>query len=73
MPSKFRICIIRQDGEPVYLLPGSHGERDLVASIVDATLAKGVGFFRTSSHVKQDLTDALNEVILNLKAEVRAT
>lgn len=69
--SKYRILIVREDGKEVKIHPGGKGERDLVSAIVDTTIAKGVGFFRTEDHVKQDLTDAINEVLFELKAEVR--
>jgi hypothetical protein len=70
MASNFRICITRSDNKPIYYRPGSHGERDLVKAIVDATLAKGVGLFRGEEHVRQDLTEAIEEVLHDLKAEV---
>lgn len=70
MSSRYRICIIRQDGDPVILYPGSHGERDLVEAIVDTTMAKGVGFLKNEAHVRQDLTEAINEVLLEIKSEV---
>lgn len=72
MASKFRICIIRADGTEVHFHPGSHEELDFVSAVVDRTLEKGVGFFRTKAHVAQDLTAAIEEVINDLKAEVRA-
>jgi hypothetical protein len=72
MPSKFLISIVREDGQKTFLRPGSYGELDLIQAIIDTTIRKGVGLFRTESHVKQDLTDALNEVLFSLKAEVLA-
>lgn len=71
MASKFRISVTSTEGSKVHLIPGGKGERDLVAAIVDATIAKGVGFMRTEAHVRADLTDAINEVLLELKSEVK--
>lgn len=71
MASKFLITITRHDGKEVHLRPGAHGERDLVKAIVDATLAKGVGLFRSKAHVKEDLEAALSEVLFELKSEVK--
>lgn len=73
MASKFRISITRLDGDPVHLVPGGHGERDLIAAILDAAIAKGVGLFRTEAHVRADLEAAVEEVLTNLKSEVRPT
>lgn len=58
------------DGKQVHLKPGAKGERDLVDAIVSATLAKGVGVLRSEDHVALDLTDAINEVLFDLKSEV---
>lgn len=71
MASKFRISITREDGQIAQLYPGSQGERDLVTAIVNATMAKGVGMFRSEEHVKRDLTEAIQEVLISLKREVQ--
>lgn len=70
MTSKYRLVIIREDGNPVFYMPGSKGERDMVNAIVEKVMSKGVGFFRTESHVRKDVVEAVNEVIHDLKAEV---
>lgn len=70
MASKFRICIIREDGEPVYFVPGSRGEIDLKAAIVAAVLAKPVGLFRTKAQVGLAVDTAVTEVLYALNAEV---
>ena len=70
--SKYRIQIIRADQKPVDLIPGGHAERDLVKAIVDTVMEKGVGFWRTETHVKQAVEDAIQEVIRDLKADVKA-
>lgn len=70
MASKYRICIVREDGDPVYLMPGSQGERDLQAAIVDAVLSKSVGILRTKAQVGLAVDAAIAEVLHALKAEV---
>ena len=70
MSSKFRVCIAREDGDPVYLVPGGLGERDLEEAIVNKILSKGVGFWRTESHVRKSIEAGLDEVLHELKAEV---
>lgn len=67
--SDFRICITRSDGEPIYLYPGSTGERDLVLDLVRRVKEKGVGF-KTESHVIDDITNAINELLLDMKTEI---
>ena len=71
MASKFRISITRTDGAQVHLVPGGHGERDLVNAIVDTALAKGIGVFRTEAQVKAKLESAIREVLNEIKSEVR--
>lgn len=73
MESPFRICIVRADGGPVHLHPGSHGERDLVETITQHVAAKGVGFFRTQARVEAAIAEGVAEAIHALKSEVQAT
>lgn len=40
MDSLFHICITRADGEPVYLKPGAHGERNFVSDVVYRVMKK---------------------------------
>jgi hypothetical protein len=69
--SRFRICITdTQTGERAVLVPGSTGERDLVKSVTDSIVRKGVGLFRTESQVKAAIEAGLKEVFLELKREV---
>lgn len=63
--SAFLIRIARKDGAPVYLYPNGKGERDLV----DAIVAKGVGFLRTEAQVRK----AIEDVLLDLRSEVVPT
>jgi hypothetical protein len=71
MSSPFRICITRADDEPVYLRPGSSGERDLVLTIRNHIMAKGVGFFRTAAQVETAVREGVAEALYALKAEVQ--
>ena len=68
--SRFAIRIIRLDGHPIYLRPGAQGERDLKSAILASVEARGVGFGRTTTHVLKDISDAIDECIMNLKSEV---
>jgi len=68
--SAFLVKIVRADGYDVILRPGGSGERDLIDDIVDRIMSKGVGFFRTEAHVKNDITEAVTEVLHELKSEI---
>lgn len=70
MPSKFAIKIVRNDGTAVLLKPGAIGERDLKDALLAEVRARGVGIARTANHVVQDVSDALDAVLLDLKSEV---
>lgn len=75
MASKFRLQIIDTiTGNVVAggIEPGRREELDFISDIVQRTLAKGVGFFRTENHVAEDLYDAIEEAILELKKTVRS-
>lgn len=74
--SVFRVCIVRPDGSPVLLYPGSQGERDLVTALTatitanlhltdtlpDSILEKGVGLFHTEAQVRRAIETALTEL-----------
>lgn len=68
--SVYRICITRDDGRRAYLRPGSMGERDLVEAVVAATVAQGVGIFRSEARVADAVRTAFDEVLYDMKAEV---
>ena len=68
--SAFVISIARTDAEPVRLKPGSSAERDLVESIVRASIARGVGMFRTEATVAERIREAVKEVLHDLKSDV---
>lgn len=63
----FFIQITDANGLVVRTRYGGKHERDLIEAIVAKCLEKGVGFFRTESHVAQDLREAITEVIYDLK------
>ena len=88
MPSNFMMQIRnKRTGEVVEFEPGLSVEVNFVDACVqkildnsvDLILSKGVGLFRTSSHVKRDIQDGLEEsvrdsieeVIQDLKSQVK--
>ena len=70
MATPFRIAIVRDDERIALLIPGSTGERDLIASITDAAVKRGVGLFRTEAQVRRAIADGCHDVLLALKREV---
>ena len=68
--SQFRVQIVRQDGAKVRFRPGSHEEHDLIAAVVSKAVSKGVGVFRTEAKVKQAITEAIREVLHDVKFAV---
>lgn len=67
--SDYRISITRKDSHPIHLRPGGKGERLLVESVVRAALSKGIGVFRTETHVAQAIRTAFDDVLYALKLE----
>lgn len=59
-------------GEVVQWEPGRSVEVDLVEDCLARILKRGVGFFRTSTHVEDDIRAGLLEALLELKKKVRA-
>lgn len=51
--------------------PGRSIEKELVSDIVRRLKGKGVGLFRTTSHVELDVRSAIEEAIFELKAKVK--
>lgn len=70
MEYSYLITITRSDGKKVHLRPGSQGERDLIADVVQRTKDLGVGMFRTEAHVAADVKKALEDSLMALKREV---
>jgi hypothetical protein len=72
MPSKYLMQVLdRKTGEVVQFEPGLSVEREFVDDCVAKIVSLGVGFFRTSAHVEQDVRDGIEQVIHELKAKVR--
>ncbi len=71
MSSKFQITITRTDHKPVTFRPGGGHERDLVNAIVTKVISKGVGFFKTEAKVKEAIQQSLEEILYELKSEVK--
>lgn len=73
MPSRFRLQIVDTvTNRVVEWEPGLSVEIDFIEDVVSRTLARGVGIFRGSKHVADDLKAAIEESIFNLKKQVRA-
>lgn len=68
--SEYVIAITRADGGRVLLKPGGHAERDLIASVTDAVIGRGVGLFRTEAQVRAAIAQGFDEVLHAMKAEV---
>ena len=70
--SRFVLQILdKQTGTVVQYDPGSPVETEMIHNIADAAVRRGVGVFRGSGHVRQDIVDAIGEVLLNLKSRIR--
>lgn len=70
--SRFRVSIHDTvTGAAAHLVPGGQGERDLVAAATKAIVAKGVGMFRTEAQVKAAIEEGLQDVLRDLKSEVK--
>jgi hypothetical protein len=57
--------------EVVQFEPGLSVEVNFIDDCVTRAIAKGVGIGRTSNHVAQDIRDAIEEAIYELKRKVR--
>lgn len=60
----------KETGRVVEWAPGQKVEREFVTDLCNRVAAKGVGIFRTTDHVTQDVHDALHELLFELKSEV---
>jgi hypothetical protein len=66
-----RLQIVWDNGQLVTLPAGGQLEIDLIETCVKHILAKGVGVFRTETHVEQDIRDGIREAIMALKDQTR--
>ena len=62
----FWLQIVDTDGRVATLPGGGKLEQDLIASMTNAIVAKGVGFFKTEASVRvaiaAGITDTINEI-----------
>lgn len=72
MASAYTVQIIdNETGEVVYAAaPGLAAEVELIQNLAARVKAKGVGLFRSADHVAQDVREALNDLLLDLKRGV---
>lgn len=71
MASEFLIQVIHvTTGEVVRWAPGLDVEKQFETELLDRVKAKGVGVARTTSHVLQDVQEALRELLFDLKKQV---
>lgn len=70
--SIYKMQIIHAESNTVVEFePGREIECDFIVDCVERIIAKGVGVFRTSAHVEQDVKDGIQEAIFALKSKVR--
>lgn len=70
MPSPpFYLQLADADGVIIRTRCGGKQEADLIESIVRKVLEKGVGFFKTSNHVENDLREGIKDAILAIKVK----
>lgn len=71
MTSRFKMQILDSiTGDLVEWEPGLRIESEFITDCVSRILAKGVGMFRTSDHVGKDISNGIEEAILDLKRKV---
>lgn len=73
MTSHFRMQIVdTRTGDVVEWEPGLKVETDFIEDIIVRTRLRGVGLFKTTQHVENDLRVALDEAIFDLKRKIAA-
>ena len=73
MASKYLLQIISRDsGDVIQFEPGLSTEINFIDDIVTRTIAKGVGLFKSKTHVETDLRTAIGEALYELKSKIRA-
>ena len=71
MPSDFLIQVIHKStGEVVRWAPGLEVEKEFETELLNRVRAKGVGLFRSETHVVKDVIGALRELLFDLKKAV---
>lgn len=70
--SRFLLQIIdRQSGDVIQLEPGLSAETNFVDECVETISKRGVGLGYSTAHVEQDIRAGIEEVILDLKGQIR--
>lgn len=68
----FRLALIdARTGEIAQFAPGEKIERDFRADLRDALAKRGVGLFRTTGHVLDDLDGAIDDAFSQVKKQAR--
>jgi len=71
MASKYLLQIVHRDnGKIVEWEPGRDIETEFITDCIARVLVRGVGLFKTSAHVAQDIEAGIEEAILELKKKV---
>ncbi len=70
MASRFEFAILDKATGKVIVKTEPRDTADIVEKFLEALAARGVGLFRTTTHVKADARQALEQVIFELKAKV---
>jgi hypothetical protein len=65
----FFLQIVDRSGKVAHLPGGGQLEADLIDLVTTVVMAKGVGLFKTSKHVEQDIRDGMKEALMGLKAQ----
>lgn len=64
----FLIQIVDVERHQVVRIPGGGQlERNLIQEVVKRTVSRGVGYFRSEEHVSKAITEAITEVVRELK------
>jgi hypothetical protein len=72
MASKYLIQVVsKKTGKVVEWAPGLAVERQFEDEICNRVAAKGVGIARTTAHVVADVRAAVEELLHDLKSDVR--
>lgn len=73
MPSKYFFAIIDRDTHAVIATTEPSNTGQFITDFGDRLATKGVGIFRTTKHVVNDAENTLDEIIFELKAQIRPT
>ncbi len=65
----FQIQLVDADGLIIRTPAGGRQEADLIEVIVAHVMSRGVGFFRSSKHVEQDVRDGVAAAMHAIKLQ----